>query len=217
MPQLSNKSAIIMQINPSSLTSEGYRSLRFNIEFSAFDRDIKTITITSANRGEGKTTIALNLAVAYAQIGKRVVLLDANLRTPAIHLAFGGDNSRGLTNYLTNRNAANEIIQKSDVENLSFITSGPLPTHPSELLALERMNLLLTELKMNYDLIIVDTPAVLSSTDSKIMAAKCDGVLLVVEYGKVKQNAAKRVKEELSLARAKLMGVVMNKTKSLNA
>ena len=217
MPQLSNKSAIIMQINPSSLTSEGYRALRFNIEFSAFDRDIKTITITSANRGEGKTTIALNLAVAYAQIGKRVVLLDANLRTPAIHLAFGGDNSRGLTNYLTNRNAANEIIQKSDVENLSFITSGPLPTHPSELLALERMNLLLTELKMNYDLIIVDTPAVLSSTDSKIMAAKCDGVLLVVEYGKVKQNAAKRVKEELSLARVKLMGVVMNKTKSLNA
>src|SRR5665647_37024 len=209
MPQLSNKSAIIMQINPSSLTSEGYRSLRFNIEFSAFDRDIKTITITSANRGEGKTTIALNLAVAYAQIGKRVVLLDANLRTPAIHLAFGGDNSRGLTNYLTNRNAANEIIQKSYVENLFFITSGPLPTHPSELLALERMNLLLTELKMYYDLIIVDTPAVLSSTDSKIMAAKCDGVLLVVEYGKVKQNAAKRVKEELSLARVKLMGVVM--------
>jgi capsular exopolysaccharide synthesis family protein len=213
MLQPSNKSAIIMQINPNSLTSEGYRSLRFNIEFSATDRKIKTITITSANRGEGKTTIALNLAVAYAQIGKKVVLLDANLRTPSIHLAFGGDNSRGLTNYLTKRSAASEIIQESYIENLSFIMSGPIPTNPSELLASEQMNLLLAELKMNYDMIIVDTPAVLSLTDAKIMATKCDGVLLVVEYGKLKQNVAKRVKEELLLTKATLMGVVMNKTK----
>jgi capsular exopolysaccharide synthesis family protein len=216
MSQTSNSSAIIMEINPNSPTSEGYRSLRFNIEFSASEREIKTITITSANRGEGKTTIALNLAVAYAQIGKRVVLLDANLRTPSIHLAFGGDNNRGLTNYLTKRSAASEIIQESYIENLSFIMSGPIPTNPSELLASEQMNILLAELKMNYDMIIVDTPAVLSLTDAKIMATKCDGVLLVVEYGKVKQNVAKRVKEELLLAKATLMGVVMNKTKSQN-
>jgi capsular exopolysaccharide synthesis family protein len=213
MSQTSNRSAIIMEINPNSPTSEGYRSLRFNIEFSASDREVKTITITSANRGEGKTTIALNLAVAYAQIGKRVVLIDANLRTPSIHLAFGGDNSRGLTNYLTKRSVASEIIKESYIENLSFIMSGPKPTNPSELLASEQMNLLLAELKMNYDMIIVDTPAVLSLTDAKIMATKCDGVLLVVQYGKVKQNVAKRVKEELLLAKANLMGVVMNKTK----
>ncbi|MEX2461061.1 MAG: CpsD/CapB family tyrosine-protein kinase [Paenibacillaceae bacterium] len=213
MSEPSTKTAIIMQVNPNSLTSESYRSLRFNIEFSTLDREIKVITITSANRGEGKTTIALNLAVAYAQVGKRVVILDANLRTPSIHLAFGGDNSRGLTNYLTNRSVMKEIIEKSDVDNLSFIMSGPRPTNPSELLASGRMNALLAELKLNYDLIIVDTPAVLTLTDAKIMAAKSDGVLLVVEYGKLKLNVAKRVKEELLLAKAKLMGVVMNKTK----
>jgi capsular exopolysaccharide synthesis family protein len=200
-----------MQNNPNSPTSEAYRSLRFNIEFSAFDREVKTIAITSANRGEGKTTTALNLAAAYAQIGMKVILLDADLRNPSIHLAFGGDNSRGLTSFLTNRNAMKEITQESYIENLSTITSGPIPSNPAELLASKQMNLLLDELKKNYDLIIVDTPPILTLTDAKIMAVKCDGVLLVMAYGKVKLKAAKQVKEELMLAKAKLMGVVMNK------
>jgi capsular exopolysaccharide synthesis family protein len=217
MPKPSTNSASIMQINPNAPSSEAYRALRLNIEFSVFDREVKTITVTSANRGEGKTTTALNLAVAYAQLGKRVILLDADLRNPSIHLAFGGDNSRGLTNYLTNKNAMNEITQESHVQNLSTITSGPIPPNPAELLASKQMNSLLAQLKMNYDMIIVDTPPVLTLTDAKIMAAKCDGVLLVLEYGKVKRNAAKKVKEELMLAKAKLMGVVLNKINKKDA
>jgi capsular exopolysaccharide synthesis family protein len=217
MPKPSTNSASIMQINPNAPSSEAYRALRLNIEFSVSDREVKTITVTSANRGEGKTTTALNLAVAYAQLGKRVILLDADLRNPSIHLAFGGDNSRGLTNYLTNKNAMNEITQESHVQNLSTITSGPIPPNPAELLASKQMNSLLAQLKMNYDMIIVDTPPVLTLTDAKIMAAKCDGVLLVLEYGKVKRNAAKKVKEELMLAKAKLMGVVLNKINKKDA
>lgn len=211
MPKPFTNSAITMQINPGSPTSEAYRSLRFNIECSVFDRGVKTITITSSNRGEGKTTTALNLAVAYTQIGKRVILIDADLRNPSIHLTFGEDNSRGLTSFLTKQSAANEIIKETYVENLSIIMSGPIPPNPSELLASKQLNSLLDELKMSYDLIIVDTPPILTLTDAKIMAAKCDGVLLVVEYGKVKRNVAQQVKEELMLSKAKLMGVVLNK------
>lgn len=217
MPKPFTNSAIIMQTNPGSPTSEAYRSLRFNIECSVFDRGVQTITITSANRGEGKTTTALNLAVAYTQIGKKVILLDADLRNPSIHLAFGEDNSRGLTSFLTNQSGSNEIIRKTYVENLSIIMSGSKPSNPSELLLSKQMNSLLAELKQSYDLIIVDTPPILTLTDAKIMAAKCDGVLLVVEYGKVKRNIAKKVKEELMLSKAKLMGVVLNKINSQDA
>jgi capsular exopolysaccharide synthesis family protein len=206
-----------MKDNPDSPAAEAYRSLRFNIECSVFDREVQAITITSVNRGEGKTTTAINLAVAYAQIGKRVVLLDADLRKPSIHLAFGGDSSRGLTNFLVEQCAIGEIIQESNVENLSIIYSGPIPPNPSELLASKQMNTLLAELKQSYDMIIVDTPSVLTLTDAKIMAAKCDGFLLVVEYGKLKRSAAKKVKEEFILAKTKLIGVVVNKIKHQGA
>jgi capsular exopolysaccharide synthesis family protein len=210
MPKPSTKTAIIMQVNPSSVTSEAYRSLRFNTDF---DNKLKTISITSAGRGEGKTTTALNLAVAYARSGNKVMLLDADLRRPSIHYKFGGDNSRGLTNFLANQSSINEIIQESSIENLSTIMSGPVPANPSELLASKQMASLLDYLKLNYDMIVVDTPPILTINDAKIMAAKCDGVLLVVEYGKVKRNTAKKVKDELMLARANLLGVVLNKMK----
>lgn len=214
MPKPSTSPPIVMQINPNSLTSEAYRSLRFNIEFTNFDHEVKTIVITSANRGEGKTTTALNLAVAYAQIGKKVVLLDADLRKPSIHIAFGGDSSRGLTSFLTGKSTINEIIHETYVENLSIIIAGAIPSNPSELLASKQMNTLLEQLKSSYDLIIIDTPPVLMLTDAKVMASKCDGVLLVVEYGKVKRKEGKKVKDELMLAKARLLGVVMNKINS---
>ncbi|SFL10741.1 capsular exopolysaccharide family [Paenibacillus sp. 1_12] len=217
MPKPSTSPPILMQINPNSLTSEAYRSLRFNIEFSDFEHEVKTIAITSANRGEGKTTTALNLAVAYAQMGKKVVLLDADLRKPSVHIAFGGDSSRGLTSFLNERSSMNEIIHESYVDGLSIIIAGAIPPNPSELLASKQMNVLLAELKNSYDLIIIDTPPVLMLTDAKVVASKCDGVLLVVEYGKVKRREGKKVKDELMLAKAKLIGVVLNKINTQDA
>jgi capsular exopolysaccharide synthesis family protein len=217
MPKPSNNSTIMMQVHPDSSTSEAYRSLRFNIECSVFGREAKTITITSSGRGEGKTTTAVNLAVAYAQIGKKVILLDADLRNPSIHLAFGEDNGIGLTNYLVNRNALDGIIRETTIENLSILTTGPVQQNPSSLLASKSMDDLLIELRAKYDMVIVDTPSVLTLTDAKIMATKCDGVLLIVEYGRVKRGAAKKVKEELMLAKAKLIGVVMNEIKDHHA
>jgi capsular exopolysaccharide synthesis family protein len=215
MPKPSINSGMLIQ-NPDSPISEAFRSLRFNLE-SIVDREMKTITITSAGQGEGKTTTALNLAVASAQIGRKVLLLDADLRNPAIHLSFGMDNINGLTNFLTGQSSAKEIIREAYLDNLSIITSGPLLPNPAELLASNALSSLLTELKRDYELIIVDAPSILPLTDAKIIAAKCDGVLLVVGYGKLKQNVAKRVKEELVLTKAKLIGVVLNRMNNQDA
>ncbi|MEC0227997.1 CpsD/CapB family tyrosine-protein kinase [Paenibacillus alba] len=214
MPKPSTNFPIMMKVNPHSPISEAYRSLRFNIECSALGQEAKIITVTSSGRGEGKTTTAINLAVAYAQIGKKVILLDADLRNPSIHVAFSQENERGLTNYLGNQLALNETIRESYIENLSILTSGTLRQNPSELLASPKMDVLLAELRANYDMVIVDTPSVLTLTDAKVLAAKCDGVLLVVEYGKVKRQMAKKVKEELMLAKAKLIGIVLNEIKN---
>ncbi|GGI46111.1 tyrosine-protein kinase YwqD [Paenibacillus marchantiophytorum] len=217
MPKPSTNVPIMMQINPHSPVSEAYRSLRFNIECSALGQEVKTITVTSASRGEGKTTTAINLAVAYAQIGKKVLLLDADLRNPSIHMVFNKENTVGLTTYLGSETSMEESIQDSFIENLWIMTSGAGRQNPSELLASKRMAALLTDFKAGYDLVIVDTPSVLTLTDAKLLAAQCDGVLLVVEYGKVKRNMAKKVKEELMMANAKLIGVVLNEIKDYRA
>ncbi|NQX60360.1 CpsD/CapB family tyrosine-protein kinase [Paenibacillus qinlingensis] len=219
MPKLStnSNSPVMMHIHPSSSTSEAYRSLRFNIECSIFGREAKSITITSSSRGEGKTTTAVHLAVAYAQIGKKVLLLDADLRNPSIHQAFSDENRRGLTNYLEGQAHVSELVRETIVENLSIITSGPSTQNPSGLLASKQMDALLVTLREIYDIVIVDTPSLLTITDAKIIATKCDGVLLIVEYGKVKRDVAKKVKEELLLANVKLIGVVLNEVRNHEA
>jgi capsular exopolysaccharide synthesis family protein len=215
MPKLSTNSGIMIQ-DPDSPISEAFRSLRFNLDYF-LDHELKTITITSADRGEGKTTMALNLAIAAAQVGRKVLLLDANLRNPSIHLSFDEDNIRGLTSFLTGQNSAKEIVRKTYIDNLSIIMSGPILPNPAEMLASKAMGSLLTELKREYDMIIVDAPSILPLTDGKIVAAKCDGVLLVVRSGKLKQSAAKRVKEELVLTKSKLIGVILNRINKRDA
>ncbi|WNR43819.1 CpsD/CapB family tyrosine-protein kinase [Paenibacillus roseipurpureus] len=209
-PSTNTSHAVMTPILPNSMALEAYRSLRFNIECSVFGRDAKTISITSSSRGEGKTTTAVHLAVAYAQIGKKVLLLDADLRNPSIHFVFDMENRRGLTNYLEGQATRHEIVRETIVDHLSFISGGPLTQNPSGLLASQRMDTLLAELSEEYDVIIVDTPSLLTISDAKIMATKCDGVLLIIEHGQLKRNVAKKVKEELALANAKLIGVVLN-------
>jgi capsular exopolysaccharide synthesis family protein len=212
MPKLSTKSGILIQ-NPDSPVSEAFRSLRFNLDYF-LDQELKAIAITSAGQGEGKTTMALNLASASAQIGRKVLLIDTDLRSPSIHFSFGEDNDSGLTSFLTGQLSAREIVRETYIDNLSIILSGPILPNPADLLASNAMSSLLTEMKRNYDLIILDAPSILPLTDAKIITSKCDGVVLVVGYGKLKRHAAKRVKEELALTKAKLIGVVLNRMKN---
>ncbi|TFE22649.1 polysaccharide biosynthesis tyrosine autokinase [Cohnella luojiensis] len=205
------KSKITILSKPTSIRSESYRTLRINIEFLAVDREMKTIVVTSSMRGEGKTATTLNLAIAYAQAGKKVLLIDADLRKPGVHLMFEGDNSCGLTNFLANQSTVSEAIQNTDIPNLFIITSGPIPPNPSELLNSQRIDTLLDEIKSDYDVVIIDTPPILGFIEAKMLAAKSSGVLLVLEHGMVKRTVAKRVKDELSSVKANLLGIVMNK------
>ncbi|WP_282937474.1 CpsD/CapB family tyrosine-protein kinase [Paenibacillus sp. RC67] len=217
MSTLSNRADILMETSPASLASESYRALRFNMESFVLAQGIRTVSVTSAGRGEGKTTTVLNLATAYAQIEKKVLLIDADLRNPSIHHTFGAAQSKGLSHYLMNQATLNEIIVQTPVHNLSVIQAGAVPSNPAELLASSAMRQLLEELKQRYDMIFIDSSCVLSLTDGKMVAAQCDGVLLVVEHGKLKRQVAKKVNEELELAKVKLLGVVYNKISAKHA
>jgi capsular exopolysaccharide synthesis family protein len=205
-----NKRPVITDINPKSPISEAYRTLRTNIEFSAIDEPIRVIMITSAGPGEGKSTTASNLAVAYAQSDKKVLLIDADLRKPTLHHTFVRTNRWGLTNIITGQTKISEVISKTDINNLDLLSSGPIPPNPSEILSSKRMSVLLEELKLIYDIIIIDTPPALAVTDAQIVSTKCDGVILVIDSGKVKREVAMKVKSSLEHVKARILGAVLN-------
>lgn len=187
--------------------------MRTNIEFSGFDSEIRSIMITSAHSGEGKTTTAANLAAAYAQADKKVILVDADLRKPMLHHIFNISNRSGLSNILANQNSVQELIRPTQAPNLSVITSGPVPPNPSEMLASSRMDEIIRELSGVYDIVLIDCAPALAVTDSQVVAAKCDGTLLVIESGKVKKDLAKKVLANLEHVKARILGVVLNNVK----
>ena len=201
---------LITESNPKSPISEAYKILRTNIQFSNLDTDIQTIMVTSAAMGEGKSTTSANLAVAYAQAGKKVLIIDADLRKPTQHHIFRVSNRVGLTSVLSHQSPLGSALLDTTVEQLSIIPSGPIPPNPSEILASKRMSSMLDDLKSQFDIIIIDTPPTLAVTDAQIMAAQSDGVLMVVAAGKVKKEAAARAKAGLDMVGAKLLGVVLN-------
>lgn len=166
--------------------------------------------VTSAGPGEGKSTTITNLAVAYAQSDMSVVLIDADLRKPTMHHTFGLTNRVGLTNALSSKGILHEVIRETKIPNLSVITSGPIPPNPSEMLASRRMGALMEELKKQFDIILIDAPPALAVTDAQIVAAKCDGVILVIDSGKVKREIAMKAKANLDYVKARILGVVLN-------
>jgi capsular exopolysaccharide synthesis family protein len=201
---------LITAMNPNSHISEAYRGLRTNIQFSAADRELKVILISSAQPGEGKSTTVANLAVTFAQENKKVLIIDADLRKPTQHHIFGKSNRKGLTNILIGQFQMVETILETHIENVSLLTSGTISPNPSELLASQRMNHLIEELKDLYDVIIIDSPPALAVTDTQIIAAKCDGVLLVINSGKVKRHLVVKLKANLEHVKARILGVIFN-------
>ncbi|MBO9597287.1 MAG: CpsD/CapB family tyrosine-protein kinase [Cohnella sp.] len=208
--QRSDRRLIISEINPKSPISEAYRTLRTNIQFSAIDEDLRVIVITSAGPGEGKSTTASNLAVVSAQAEKKVLLIDADLRKPTAHRTFLLTNRIGLTNYLTGQAGVDEVVRSSFVPNLDVLTAGSSPPNPSEMLGSRKMLSLVEHLKQFYDMIIIDTPPALVVTDAQIVSTYSDGVVLVIDSGKVKREAALKVKSSLEHVKARLLGVVLN-------
>lgn len=184
--------------------------MRTNIQFSAIDEDLKIIMVTSAGQGEGKSTTTINLAVAYAQAEKKVLIIDADLRKPTLHHSFQVANRQGLTNVLTGQSELGSVIVSSELNNLDLIPSGPIPPNPSEILASRRMTTLLEQLSDEYDMILIDSPPTLAVTDSQVIATRCDGVILVIDQGKVKREVALKAKANLEHVKARILGVVLN-------
>lgn len=203
---------IITDLNPLSPISEAYRTLRTNLQYAEVDRALQLLMVTSANPREGKTTTINNLAVAYAQADKSVLLVDADLRKPTAHQTFQLSNRCGLTHVLTGHATAREAIKETHIRNLSVMSSGSIPPNPSELLASRKMDLLLDELRSLYDLVLIDTPPVLAVSDAQVMASRCDGVLLVINARNVKKQHAQKARDALQFVQAKIVGVALNQT-----
>ncbi|MBP1081588.1 MULTISPECIES: CpsD/CapB family tyrosine-protein kinase [Bacillus] len=205
-----NSRSLITIMEPKSPSSEQYRTIRTNIEFSSVDKNVRSILITSSGPGEGKSTTAANLAVVFAQQGKRVLLIDSDLRKPTVQYTFQLDNTDGLTTVLLKQMSLKTIVQKCMVDNLDILTSGPIPPNPAELLSSKSMGKLLEDAYKIYDIIIFDSPPVLAVTDAQILANHTDGSLLVVSSGKTEKELAVKAKEVLSSTKSKLLGAVLN-------
>lgn len=201
---------LIAKILPKSSISEQYRTIRTNIQFALVDRDLKTLMVTSVGPGEGKSTTSANLAVVFAQQGKKVLFVDADLRKPTVHYTFSLLNTVGLSSVITKQFTLQEAIEGSGVENLSILSSGPIPPNPAEMLGSKAMDEFLEEARESFDLIIFDTPPILAVTDAQILANKCDGSILVIASEKTERDMAIKGKELLQGAKGKMLGVVLN-------
>lgn len=201
---------LITKINPRSPISEQYKTVRTNLQFSAVDGDLNSMLITSSAPSEGKSSVTANLAVVFAQQGKKVLLIDADMRKPTLHYTFRLDNRKGLSSVLVGGTTFEESITKSDIQGLDILPCGPVPPNPSELLGSKSMERLLSEASLQYDLVIFDTPPVLAVTDAQILANICDGVVMVVRSKQTEYESAQKAKALLEVGKAKLLGVVLN-------
>ncbi|MGI6114160.1 MAG: CpsD/CapB family tyrosine-protein kinase [Mahellales bacterium] len=201
---------LISKVNPKSPFAEAYRTLRTNIQFANPDKDIKTIMVTSAGPGEGKSTTVCNLALAIAQSEKKVLVIDADLRRSNIHKIFGLPNLDGLTTLLTEDININAAVSFIDVPNLYVLTSGPKPPNPSELLGSKRMEALLTKVKDEFDIILIDAPPILPVADASVLGTIVDGSIMLINYGQVDFDLAAKAKEQLEKVNARIMGVIIN-------
>ncbi len=201
---------LITHLDPKSPVSEAYRSLRTNLQFSKIDRDLNILLVTSAGPKEGKSTTAANLAIAMAQAGRKVVLMDADLRRPVVHSIFGLKKDSGLTNYMMGTIKFEDMIQKTFLDNLFLITSGALPPNPSELLASKKMEEVLDKLREEFDLVVIDTPPVIAVTDAAVLSTKVDGTILVVASGQTNRDALARAHTVLESVDSSLLGTLLN-------
>lgn len=207
---MTEKRQLIVHEQPKSPIAEAFRTLRTNLQFSKAGGELKSLMFTSAGPGEGKSTITANTAVALAQSGKQVILMDCDLRKPVQHRVFGKKN-RGLTNALVEDLDAKELLQHTEVENLRILTSGPIPPNPSELLSTAKMQQIIAELSQEAEILIIDAPPVIAVTDGCILASQVEGVVLTIGAGAVRPEMAQAAKELIIKARGHLLGVVLNR------
>jgi len=197
---------------PKSPISEAYRMLRTNLNYIDIEKDDRVIVITSANMAEGKTSTLCNLAITIADAGKKVLLIDCDLRKPKVHRYFSLKNEEGIVNAVVEGVFVESIMSEiEEVPNLKIITSGPVPPNPSEILSSDSMINLISKLKLEYDVILLDAPPACSVTDAAQLSNIADGVILVVASGSTNVGSAKLAKKLLEKVGANIIGVVLTK------
>ncbi|AOR24755.1 CpsD/CapB family tyrosine-protein kinase [Clostridium taeniosporum] len=204
-----NYKGFVVEKKPKSIVSESYRTLRTNIQYSSFDREIQTIVITSAEAAEGKSTVSGNLALSFAQNEKRVIIVDCDLRKPSVHKNFKMSNLVGLSEVLLGTSKLDEVIQKRN-ENLHVLTSGKIPPNPAEMLSSTAMSRLLEELKKEYDTIILDSAPLGAVTDAQVLSTKVDGTILVTRAERTKIESVIEAKNLLTKVGANIIGCVLH-------
>lgn len=199
----------VMEKAPKSIDAEAYRSLRSNIEYSSFDNEYRVIVVTSSVPGEGKSTTSGNLAIALAQSGNSVLLVDCDMRKPSIHKKFKISNAAGTAELLLRKKLFEEVANKYN-ENLTIITAGKIPPNPSEMLASRAMTAFIEEMKKEFKYIILDTPPLQAVTDAQVLSTKADGVLLVVRAGSTKREMVLNSVDLIKKVQGKVIGTVLN-------
>jgi len=201
-----------MMADPKSVISEAYNSLRSSLLYSTANGPPKTLLITSAQPSEGKSTTSLAMAIGLSRLGRKVVLLDVDLRRPAIHRMIGGsghNNDHGMSSLLTSQSAIDEVLQSTGYENLTVITAGPIPPSPTELLSSGRMEQVVKELSGRFDVVILDSPPVLGLADAPLMAALVEAVILVVQSDRSRRGSLRSSLRRLRGMRTNILGVVL--------
>ena len=201
---------LVVHTHPKSSVAECCRTIRTNLTFMSADRPRKTIVITSASPREGKTTVTMSLAISLAQSGKRILVVDTDLRRPRLHRALGKTFARGVTTVLVGEHTAEEAIQETDIPNLSLLASGPVPPNPSELLHTEQFRQLIADLAVNYSHVILDSPPLAAVTDASIIAPQVDSTMLVIHAQRTTRDAVRSALRQLRDVNVQLTGGVLN-------
>lgn len=208
---IDNNRYIITSVNPQSPISEQYRTIRTTIDFKMADQGIKSFLVTSSEAAAGKSTASANIAVAFAQQGKKVLLIDGDLRKPTVNITFKVQNRVGLTNILMHQSSIEDAIQGTRIsENLTIITSGPIPPNPSELLASSAMKDLIDSVSDFFDVVLIDTPPLSAVTDAQILSSCVGGVVIVVRAYETKKESLAKTKKILEHVNANILGVVLH-------
>ena len=209
---------LITHEDPKSPVAEAYRSLRTSIMYSSANEEIKSILVSSPGPGEGKTTTIANLAITYANLGKKTLLIDTDLRRPVQHRVFNVKRDPGITHYLSGAtDDFNSVIQETEIKNLFVVSAGVIPPNPSELLGSERMRKLVSQLEAEWDMVLFDSPPLVAVTDATMVSKEIDRIIMVVKSGGTDKGAFNRTLLALQNVEAPLGGVVMNAVTSKNS
>ena len=200
-----------------SVRSEAYRVLRTNLQFVDAESPVAVLVVSSTAPSEGKSVTSANLAVAFASAGRRVLLIDADMRKPTQARIFGLESSIGLSTVLAGQVSLDDAVQPWGQTGLSLMACGSIPPNPSELLGSRHMDELVAAVRHSFDIVIIDTPPVMAATDAAVVATKADGVLLVVRHGKTRNHELKRATDALRAVDARVLGTVVNRSPSHGA